>query len=29
MTGTSNLSASAVYAGCSVGVGSSLEKGKG
>ncbi len=29
MTGTSNLSAKAVYAGCSVGVGSSLEQGKG
>lgn len=29
MPGTSNLSATAVYAGCSVGVGSSLEQGKG
>jgi type IV pilus assembly protein PilX len=29
VTNTSSLSASAVYGGCSVGVGSSLEEGKG
>ncbi len=29
MPNASNLAATAVYAGCSVGVGSSLEKGKG